>query len=408
MSNYPSEQTLMDITDTAGYTANQVKTYNAQGTVSGTDYMTAHTVNSSSTNGNYAAEITSVEVIPPQNTSLNYEDLRRFWFIQDNQATEHYVYLPGFGPILMNPLRTKLVGGASMLIRFGKPLWKCILDGDANMPLKNTTLKYSSRLRIGATSTYGVSSSGTGFRIKVNGYRYDGPWLQAMAKYYNPSFTINTFGMKVSGVAPITMTHVTAGPLSLATWDSYSGGAQQGAMKIMPYWHCAVNNKATSTAKAYGLSNSTDTGGGEDHVNDGFDDLGLPFAGTKNIFLLRGFGVRGAPLPPGQTGAENSSSVYTGGTPGLNLTRVAWNIGGTYYPEEEGGDNGIYVTRNVDTLDFGLSDGEDGRFKPVPLYPGEVVISNVNAVPSIVGDAGSIPADQVAVAMTGTIIEQVS
>jgi len=407
------EKTLMDITDTSGIAAGVTKNYDASGQYQNVSYMTANTVSSSSTNGAYGAEVTSMEIVPPQDADGNYEDLRHVWLVLDSKPIQHYIYVSGYGWTLMTPFRTQLIGGPTMRIQFGVPLWVAIQRSMSNMPVRAICPKYTRTLGVSVMSQYGVSSvanGGTGFRVIVRGVSYDDATLAYFASSWNPNISLQTYLRAVAGKPAVNLVHTNKGPLSISSFTSYPGGQGQGALKVNPYWHSATNGVATSQGKAFGMTNLNDLGGGNSHVSDEFDDLGLEFKSVANVFLVNGFGVRGVPLPPGQGGANNTAGAYTGGTPGLNLSRAGWNLSGALLPTEEGGDAGIFVSEGLDTLAFGAAEpymDAPNRFLPVPLLPGEMLVAGDNATPFIAGDNGAIPQDQVAVAINGVLIEQV-
>lgn len=410
------EKTFLDITDTVGLSPQQLKTYDQTGTGSdGNSYMTPKTVTSSSVGGTVAREITSIEIIPPQNSSGVYEDLRSIYPILDDQPYAHYIYISGYGEMLINPMRYKFVGGPSMLVTFGVPMWKVLTDpryaGKPNMALAATCPKYNRTLALAVSSRYGVSSTangGTGFRIIVRGYEYTDEMLavlQTVGGGWNDTIHVwplhTRFAQNPNWPNGYTIQYQqpSAG-LTVAGLPGYPGGTKQGPVKVGPYWHKAYNNQATDPNSAFIFSNSTDVQGGTGHINDGYDDLGFTFKGTKNLLLLDGFGVRGVSLPPGQTGAP--------GTPGSNLARAGWNIGGDLLPDEVGGNEGVFVSENVDTLGYGDAEvlaGQPGRYLRLPLWPGKLALFDVNAAPFVGANGTAIPQDQVAVSITGTIVE---
>lgn len=400
------EKTFLDITDTSGLSANQTREYNPDGSSGTANYMTPNTVSSSSTNGAVAREIVSVEIIPPQDQYGNYQDLREVWLILDNKSIQHYINLPGIGWILMTPLRTQIVGGKTFRINFGEPLWRAVQNPN-NMPIRAICPKFRRTLAIAVRSEFGVQN---GYRIIVKGYEYTPAHLAALAPQWRNDVYVQTLRRQVVGAPPLQFTFQPAGPLSLDTWTSYPGGIDQRGYKINPLWQFAINASATQPSRAYAFTNLNALAGGTGHVEDTYQDLGLEFNLNNNAAIIRGFGVRGVPLMPGQPGSTNSTGQYTGGTPGLNLTRAGFIVNGDVVPSEEGGNNGFYVTEGVNPLAFGAVQpyrSNPNEFFPVPRLPGELLIYKDNYVPFVADNGSPIPAFQVAVCHNGVVIENV-
>lgn len=405
-SEYIVEKTFYDITDTDGLSADQTKTYDAAGYAQGTsglkNYMSPNTVTSSSTNGATVREITSIEIIPPQNSEGRYEDLREVWLILDNKSSQHYLTFPGRGDLLMTPLRTQVYGSVNYRIPLGVPLWKAVQDRQGNMPIRAMAPKFGRTLGIAVSSVYGTSSAangGTGYRIRIKGYEYTPQQLEKLAAQWHNSVQVQTLRRQVEEKPALKFTYPSPGTLELATWTQFPGGLEQGTTKIMPYWHFAFNAQATDPNRPYALTDLNALGGGTGHVEDQYQDLGLEFNLNGNAFMLQGFGVQPVSLPPGQTGAP--------GVPGQNLARAGWAVNGSFLPNEEGNE-GIFITPGVNDLAFGTVKpyvALDNVFRPVPKWPGELLVYKDNAVPWIGANGTAIPADAVAVAMTGVIVE---
>lgn len=404
---YTIEKTFYDITDTVGLTANQTKQYDAagyaQGTAGLTNFMTAGTVTSSSTNGATVREITSIEIIPPQNSDGVYEDLRQVWLVLDNDSSQHYINLPGRGDLLMTPLRTQVYGSVTYKIPLGEPLWKVVADGKGNMPIRAIAPKFSRTVGLAVSSVYGATGTGSGgYRIRLKGYEYTPQQLAALASGWHNSVQVQTLRRQVEGKPALSFTYpMPAAGLSLATWNQFPGGLKQGTTKVMPYWHFAFNAAATDPNRPYVFTDLNALGGGTGHVEDQYQDLGLEFNLNRNAFLLRGFGVQPVPLPPGQTGSP--------GVPGQYLNRAGWNVNGSFIPQVEGNE-GIFITPGVNDLAFGSLKpyvALDNVFRPVPKWPGELLIYGDNAVPFVGANGTAIAADTVAVGITGVIIEGV-
>ena len=403
MDNFVIERTLYDITDTSGLSANQTRNYDPNGQSDSTNYMTTGTITSSSTNGSVAREITSLEIYPPVDANGNYEDLREVWFILDNKDVRHYVNLPGCGWALMTPDRIHVIGGATFKLNFGSPLWKVCQDGGSNMPIRNTTLKFTRTMSMAVSSVYGVTG---GFRLVVKGFTYTPAQLASFASKWTNNVFVQTDRRAVEGYPPLSFVFRPSGPLSLSTWSSYPGGVEQGGLKVNPRWGFAFNNNATSGSRAFAFTTLNALAGGSGNVEDTYQDLGNEFNLNNDALIVRGFGVRGVPLMPGQTGAPTNPALAI--NQGVNLERAGWIVNGNLVPEEEGGNSGIFVTSGVNPMAWGDARpflAEAGRFLPVPRLPGELLIYKDNAVPFVAGNGSPIAKDAVVACFNGVLVE---
>lgn len=405
MDRYQILKTFMDITDTRGVSAKQTKTYDASGrSADGNTYMTGHTVTSSSTGGNVVREITLIEIYPPQNSDGHYEDLREVWLTLDGKSTQHYLNLPGQGDILMTPPRQSMYGGPHLVISLGDPLWKVVQGrlANPNMPLRAIAPKYAKDVALSVMSQYAVSSTadgGTGFRIVLSGYEYTAADLAQLAPKWNNSVSVQTLARIVTGQPALAFTY-TPPPLTMGTFTAYPGGVDQLSQKINAYWHFARPAEDTDSSRIFVLSNFNALGGGTGHVSDTEQDLGVEFNLNNNALVVRGFGVRGVPLPPGQTGSP--------GVAGQNLASAGWFIDGNIVPEEIGG-SGLFMSQHVQPLAFGaLSPFQPlpGVFRRLPAFPGELLIYKDQAAPFIAANGSPIAQDTVAVGVQGVLVEQ--
>jgi hypothetical protein len=402
--NYIMKRTFMDITDSSGgVSANVTRRYDSTGSVNGTSYMTPNTVTSSATNSAVAREVHYIEIIPPVNANGDYEDLREVWLRLDNQEWQHYINLSGYGHSLMTPEGEHIWGGKSFRVYLGMPLWEAAIRRQKNMPLFAICPKFARQLGVSVHSVYGITGT---FRIRVVGYEYSPAALADLAKSWTDDFNVQSERRRVEGKEALADTFIRPGPIALDTWTALPGGVGQGQIKINPYWRFAYNAAATQVQASFVLSDMPEVGGASGNVEDGFQDLALPFgiAGSRNAFLLRRFGVRPVPLAPGQTGYV--AGVNTGGT---NLVRAGWKVNGTDLPTEEGGLNGFYVTPLVNDLVFGALPpyvNLPNVYYPIPKFSGELLILGDNAAPFIAAGGTPIATDAVVVAYTGVLVER--
>lgn len=408
MDNFTLERTFYDITDTVGLSANETKKYDPTGLgANGTNYMTPGTVTTSSTNGATVREISSIEIIPPQNANGAYEDLREVTLYLDGHPYRHYVLLSGYGPSLLTPYRTQIYGGPRFQIHLGVPLWKAIGSRMPNMPLAAICPKFARNISLEVSSRFGVTGAGSGgFRIIIKGFEYTIEELALLAPgWSNDVGPIQTLRRQLDNSKgtkpPLQFTFSPAGPLSYATWTSYPGGPDQGAIKVNPYWRFAYNAQPTDPNRFYAFTNNPNLGGKSGYVEDDFQDLGLELNLNNDAFILRGFGVAPVPLPPGQAGAP--------GVPGQNLAYAGFFVNGNMVPEEIG-NQGVFLTPNLNPLAFGAIAqyvALKNVFLPLPQIQGQkIVLYRDNFAPYIAANGSSIPADSVVAAMNGVLVEQ--
>lgn len=402
MDEFMLEKTFLDITDATGLSANQTKEFDATGvSTSNTNYMSANNVTSSAANGKVVREITSVEIIPPQNADGAYEDLREVVLVLDGKNIEHYFCVPGNGNLLMNPLRTQVIGGPTFQIKLGAPLWK-VVGTPGNHALANTTLKYSSTLGLSVSSVYGFTGTGSGgYRIIVKGYEYSQAALAVLGKLWKTPNRLQTLRRQLVGEPALAFDFpIPGGALTLENFTALPGGQNQRGTKVNPYWHFAFNAQATANTTPYAMTNLPALAGASGNVEDSNQDLGLQFNLNNDAFIVQGWGVMPVPLPPNQNGEP--------GTPGENLARAGWFINGNLVPQETG-NAGVFVTAGVDPLAFGAAErftSQKNVYYPVPRVAGQLLIYKDDAVPFIAGNGSAIPADQVAVGYNGTLVEQ--
>ncbi len=404
MDHYDVEQTLMDVTFGA---LNPMETRVFEST---TKNMTTNTVTAAGSQG-YSMEITSVEIIPPQvpvggDYPGAYEDLREIWLILDNKDTQHYVNLSGYGETLMTPLRSQIWGGRQFQVTFGQPFHKVCDAGSANMPLLNTTLKYSKTLALAVHTIYGVTGQ---WRVIIKGNRYTPSELSEYGKRWKNTVDMQTMRRIVTQKPALSFTYPLPGPISPDTWTALPGGQLQGGTKINPYWRFAFNGQATQSQSPFVFTNFNQLNGGTGNVEDPYQDLGFEFDSNLNAFILKGFAVRGVKAPPGTT-PSNTEFSYPSypGTPGQNLARAGWWVNGDLVPEVNG-NQGRFLTEGVNDMTFGAVRPQialDNMFFPIPKYPGTLLIYKDNAVPFIGANGSSIPAFSVMAAYNGILVER--
>jgi hypothetical protein len=394
-----------DITYTGTMTANQTLDFTAEGLLGTTNYMTPNTVTTSALGGSYFAEITDIEIYPPRDSAGNYEDLREIWFTVDGTSTRHYLSISGYGLSLMFPPHQRVVGGRHLAIRLGEPLWRLCMDvingrsDGTNMPILATGLKYKNRISVSVRTVNGVTGAGTGgWRVVLKGYRYTADQLAYLAAGWRNTINVQTLRRIVTNKQPLQTTFVPGGSLSPDTWTTFPGGTTQTTIKVNPYIHFAYNAVATQPTAPFNLSNEAQVSGASGNVETPFWDLGLPFAGSNNAFILKATGIVSLVRPS-------------------NLARFGWWLNGDYVPELLGGiGNGIPVTDAVNDYafgdsgpysgDLGTGTGLSGQYLPIPRVPGELLVYKDNFAPFIGANGSAIPANGVCLAMVGTLVEQ--
>lgn len=393
-----AERVFFDITYSGGLTPGETRLFRTASSA-----MTPNTITSSNTTGDSAYELVSLEIVPPRNSQGVYEDLRQVWLVVDGGTSiQHYINVPGWGWTLMTPLRNQVWGGKHLFVPFGLPLYQTVKQSN-NHPILNTTIKFAKSIQVAVSTVYGVTGA---FRITGKGFAYSPAALAYLSQRWNDSVDVQTTDRAVEGKPRLSFTYPRSGPISLSTWTALPGGSKQGTVKIMPYWRFAFNANTTPPQTAYSLSTRTEVAGADQNVENDFQDLGLVFAQNQNAFILRGFGVRGVPAPPGTP--EAGSNYPTSVIPAQNLARTGWWVDGTLIPEEMG-NQGFFLTQGVNDFQFGAVQPQialDNLYQPLPRYPGELLIYGQNAVPFIGGNGSGVPAYSTVVAMSGVIVER--
>lgn len=392
MDNFVFEKTFFDITDS---TINQKETRTY---VTTNPAITPNTITSGSIAPAVVREITSIEILPPVDGSGNWEDLREVWLNVDGSSIQHYIDLSGVGESLMAPFRTQLVGGPSMLIPLGTPMWRVIEEGGANMPLRATGIKYNRRIELVVHSEGGVTGQ---WRVILRGWEYSPAMLAVLSRGWNPSVNMQTFRRQVEGKPALQFTFP-ASQITPDTWTSLPGGVNQGSIKVMPYVHFAYNAQTTQPQQPYALTNLTTVGGASGNVESTFQDLAFEFAQNDDAFILRGFGVRGV------SAYDNGNPPTKHNTPGLNLARAGWWVNGDVLPQETG-NAGVFITNGVNSLHFGNAQPvlpDRGQFFPIPRFPGRLLLYKDDAVPYIGAGTAGIPAYSVMLALNGVLVER--
>jgi hypothetical protein len=395
------ERTFLDITETGGLQPGETKLYSAN-----SPQQTPNTITSSTTTGANAYEVVQMEVVPPRNSQGQFEDLREIWLVVDGGSTiQHYINVPGFGWTLMTPLVNQVWGGPRFAVPFGLPFWQTIRQKGANPnhPILNTTIKFAKSIQVAVRSVYGVTGA---YRIILKGYQYSAALLANLAPQWQDTVYVQTPRRAVTGKPALSFTFARPGPISLETWTALPGGQNQGAIKINPYWRFAFNANATQAQNPYTFSIHGEVAGAPGNVENTYQDLALVFAENTNAFILRGFGVRGVPAPPGTpvAGLGYPTSVV----PGQNWARLGWWVDGTLVPEVIG-NQGLFATTNVDDYTFGSLQPQialDNVFQPLRRFPGELLIMGENAAPFVGANGSPIPAYAVVAAYTGVLIER--
>lgn len=385
MDDYLVERTFLDITDTT-LSANETKTYPSTNTD-----ITANTITSATSSPDVVREITYIEIIPPQDASLNYEDLREVWLTVDSHSTQHYLNLSGVGTTLMTPLRSRMWGGPRFAIPLGEPLWS-VVRGGTNMPIRNTTIKYANRLELNVHAVSAVTGAGSGgWRVRCVGYQYSAAALALLSSKWDGTVNVQTSRRTIDNKAPLSLSFPMPGGINLSTFTSMPGGVNQGNTKIWPYWHMAYNNNATQSQNPYAFTDLNVLQGSTGNVEDTFQDLGLEFSQNNNAFVLRGMGIKGV-----------------GTTPMQNVARMGWLVNGNVLPEETG-NQGMFVTYGVNNYAYGSAQpyiNLANVYMPIPKYTGELLVYKDNAVPYIGANGSATPADSVVLAYNGVIVER--
>lgn len=412
MPSYMELTTLLDVT-IPSLSAKETLTINAQGYSGTTNYNTTGAPTTTSATP-YANEVVSIEVISPTDLNGNYESLTdgggEIWFLRNGgKSLQSIINLPVGGTVNMMPLHETVYGGRDRAVTLGEPFWKVCLDNvnpaggvrsqSANMPTRNATLKYTGDLSVAVSSVAGFTGATNGLRIIVKGYRYTLEQLKTLGQFYTGGIYMQTASRLTQGLPALSATAAVPGFTTLTDFEKLSGGSAQQGVVVNPLWNFATNGAATQTSGPFILSQNTAiSGAASGNTPDQYQDLGFPFAATSDWAIVRGLGVQ----------VVSRSS---------NLQRVGWRVGGSDYPENNGGPGaGQYVSDAVNDLVFGdpgwyvpttNSNHQAGLYEPIPRIQGDpLLIAGVSAAPFIAANGTAIPQYAVVVGINGVLVQQ--
>lgn len=414
MPAYPQMTTLLDVT-IPSLGAKETLTLNAQGFSGSTNYNTTGAPTTTTANP-YAVEVVTAEITSPTDVNGDYESIAQnggeIWFLRNGATSlQNIVNLPVGGWINMAPPIEQGYGGRTHVLAFGESFLSVCMSNygpqgkrsstGGNMPLRNTTLKYVGDFAVSVNSQEGWTGAGNGgLRIVLKGLRYTLEQLKALAAYYNPEVTEQSGARMMAGLPPVSLTHNAPGFSRISDFQKLAGGSDQGTTQIDPYINFAYNAVATTSSQPFVMSQATViSGAASGHTPDQYQDLGFPFAESGDIAIIRRRGIQVVSRPS-------------------NLQRVGWRIGGSDYPENNGGAGaGEFVSDRVNDLVFGdpgyyvpngQPNGQLGLYQELPRVQGDypLILAGVNAAPFIAANGTPIPASSVVVGLNGVLIRK--
>ncbi len=354
----------------------------------------------------------TAEITSPTDVNGDYESIAQnggeIWFLRNGATSlQNIVNLPVGGWINMAPPIEQGYGGRTHVLAFGESFLSVCMSNygpqgkrsstGGNMPLRNTTLKYVGDFAVSVNSQEGWTGAGNGgLRIVLKGLRYTLDQLKALAAYYNPEVTEQSGARMMASLPPVSLTHNASGFSKLSDFQKLAGGGDQGTTQIDPYINFAYNAVATTSNQPFVMSQATViSGAASGHTPDQYQDLGFPLAESGNIAIIRRRGIQVISRPS-------------------NLQRVGWRIGGSDYPENNGGAGaGEFVSDRVNDLVFGdpgyyVPNGQLGLYQELPRVLGDypLILAGVNAAPFIAANGTPIPASSVVVGLNGVLIRK--
>lgn len=316
-------------------------------------------------NSHECGEIVFVEIVPPVAAGPVVEVLTRVQLVLDN-TLEQYNLLPGTDTYLVNAPRINMLNG--IFLALGVPTWNAS-TGLAGA-LRATCPKFRKSVTISALAGGAITAS---YRVRLWGYRY------RAADLLIPGVVPAIGGADVI-VDPVTGR--VSDPINRSvivptedTWTQLPGGLDQATPKIFNFIRMAFNAAATTVNTPYEFRFDTA------NVATREEDLLFPYNVDKKIAVIKGLGVH-APA---------------------NLLQTWIDIGGDERPYSR-----FPTTSGLNPLHFGNAGtfvGGGTFYQTIPLLSDPVTIINEKAVVRVQDNGVSIPANQIAVIVNGTMVE---
>lgn len=320
------------------------------------------------------SEIKYVAITSPINAGTP-EDLDSVYLVIDGRSTQNLINMSGRDDISTNPLRRHTFSndGNTMFISFGMNIVDAL-----NQPipaLANTTPKVSDRVSVVARA--GGTNVTENFRIRIYGFRYTRRLLERFPQRTMPgNITIRDRRNDRDINVPTQNIEIT-----LENWTLLPGGVDQETPKINPFLRFATNANTTTVNTRYEFR--FDLG----NVDSEFKDLRFPFDIENKIFIPKGLGARAH---------ANSRFVWLRDTGDEINTEV---------PEGR-----FTVLENRNPIIFGRGTpqwpADIPIYYPIPQFGvTDHILYRTSAVVAAQDNGTPIPADGLAVAINGTVID---
>ena len=320
------------------------------------------------------AEVVGFEIIAPIDAGVA-EDLNTVYPVIDGRSYQAHINMSGNDLISTNPPRRHIY--ASDLETTWYTLGKTIVQS-FNEPipaLANTTPKLTDRITI--ITQAGATDVDADYRVRVWGVVYSEKLLSRLPNRTMPgSFTIMNNRME----DPINVNYASR-EITLENWSYLPGGIDQDKPSIHPYFRFATNANATTANTRYEFR--FDLG----NVDDEFKDMQFNYDIENKLFIAKGLGARAS---------ANLNYVWLRDTGDEISTEI---------PEGR-----ITVTQNRNPIIFGRGEPQFPADQPVYFAIPRIGVKNhivyeSKAVIAMMDDGSSVGAGNVAVALTGTVID---
>ena len=320
------------------------------------------------------AEILGVEIIAPIDAGVA-EDLDTVYLVIDGRSYQAHVNMSGNDLISTNPPRRHIYASdmETTWYTFGKTILESL--NEPIPALANTTPKLTDRVTI--ITQAGGTDVDADYRVRIWGVVYTEKLLQRFPSRTMPgNFTISNNRMDDN--IPVNRSPI---EITKENWSYLPGGLNQDKPTIHPHFRFATNANATTANTRYEFR--FDLG----NVDDEFKDMQFNYDTENKLFIAKGLGARAS---------ANLNYVWFRDTGDETSTEIP--------------PGRFTVTANRNPIIFGRGEPQFPADQPVYFAIPRIGVKNhvvyeSKAVAAIMDNGTPVGADNVAVALTGTVID---
>ena len=312
-------------------------------------------------------EIVRAEVISPI-TGGGAEDLVRWYPVTDGKPWDQYLNLDPFYPSNMTPEKRLLLDN---LVAFGDPIISARKAPSAEQLLRATCPKFNESLAVVAWA--GDSDVNADFKIRLWCMIYPTEQLAAIRPLEALPGIADIARQRTIPLAKAAMS------VTYQNWRKLPGGQMQEGVKIYPFMRFARNHAATTQNFPYSFQIRLGNVPGDAPWQELYFDL----SEERNCLIWKGLGVR----------VDGLAHLY----------KTYLNIAGFDHPK-----GGIFTERDQNPLHYGhifpAAPATEYYFKSIPKLAMPHYIYNEIGEAVILDDGTAIAANEVVLAMNGTLV----